>query len=214
MIARAGSVPLPANASRTSLFSPKTSSTTSKTVISTFPRTTRPAPAPARVGNWYAFSDMTGTSSFNVVTIGRGASHMGFETKGKDYQKWGSGVGVDMATAKAPYDASAYIGLTFWARAETALTVTVVSPPPTQRPTKGADCARPAIITTTRPYPSARRGSVTRSNFADLVLEPDTVPTPGPFPPEWHHFRTVQNAAGHDLRRVSRRRCLHSEAEA
>lgn len=88
-----------------------------------------------RVGNWYAYGDGSGTDTEEVVSIQRGPdSKHGLHTTGKDFSSWGSGVGVDFNNAgsgqedKAPYDASAYTGVTFWARAETALMVSVVLP--------------------------------------------------------------------------------------
>jgi hypothetical protein len=53
---------------------------------------------------------------------------------GHDFKQWGSGVGVDLnnmgsgEASKAVYDASDFWGVTFWARAESKVTVTLVLP--------------------------------------------------------------------------------------
>jgi len=145
-------------------------------------------PREARAGNWYQFSDMTATPSFSVVVIDRGASHKGFETKGADFTKWGSGVGVDMAAAKAPYnasahtsDASSYAGLTFWARAATALTVTVVFPD------EDTDAGGKLCTACDHHYNKSIQVGTNWQRytvlFADLILESGTVPTPTVFKP-------------------------------
>ena len=135
-----------------------------------------------RVGGWYPFGDGTGTTSYDVVAINRGASKKGFETKGKDFVTWGSGVGTDFAAAKASYDASAYTGITFWARAATALSLIVVLP--------DVDTAPQGNLCTSCDHHYNKAVSVTTSwqrftvRFADLVLEPGTVPAPTAFKPK------------------------------
>jgi hypothetical protein len=150
-----------------------------------------PVPAiEARVGSWYPFSDGTGTSSYTAVIIERGASRVGFGTKGKEFKTWGSGVGVDMAPAKAPYDASQYTGLTFWARAKLPvpvedgdnLALTVVFPDVQTSPSG-------AICTTcdhhyNKPVQVLEKWQRFTIKFADLILEAGTLPPPGAFRPD------------------------------
>ena len=88
-----------------------------------------------RTGNWYAYGDGTGTVTEEIKSSKRGAtSAKVMHTTGADFTSWGSGVGVDLNNAgagqadKKVYDASAYTGVTFWARAETTLMVSVVLP--------------------------------------------------------------------------------------
>jgi len=87
-----------------------------------------------RVGNWYAYGDGTGIATEDIVDINRGTSVKGIQTTGKEFTKWGSGVGVDLKNSgssqatKLPFDAAAYSALTFWGRAEKAITVAVVLP--------------------------------------------------------------------------------------
>ncbi len=88
-----------------------------------------------RVGNWYPFGDGTGTVSVAISAVDRGPySTRTLQTTGTNFTSWGSGVGVDMynpggsQATKEPYDASAFTGVTFWARAAIAVTVTVVFP--------------------------------------------------------------------------------------
>jgi hypothetical protein len=71
-----------------------------------------------RSGNWYLFSDKTigASESYDVAIINRGASKEGLHFKGKGFTNWGSGVGTFLQSSNAPYDASAYAGVTFWAR--------------------------------------------------------------------------------------------------
>jgi hypothetical protein len=142
-----------------------------------------------RAGNWYPFSDMTGTASFDLAMISRGASIMGFETKGKAFTNWGSGVGVDMLPAKAPYDASQYAGLTFWARAKLPepvedgdnLTLIVVFPDVDTDP-GGALCTTcdHHYNKTVQVLEKWQRFTI---KFADLILEPGTIPEPTAFKP-------------------------------
>ncbi|HKO49295.1 MAG TPA: hypothetical protein VJV79_16290 [Polyangiaceae bacterium] len=138
-----------------------------------------------RVGNWYAYGDGTGVSSFDVSAIKRGASSVnGLYTKGKGFMSWGSGVGVDLshsADSKATYDASAYTGITFWARAESATKMTVALPDVDTDPA-GKLCATcdhhynklVEIGTEWQRYTVA---------FSELILEAGTVPMPAAFKP-------------------------------
>ncbi len=79
-----------------------------------------------RKGTWYQFHDSAGTNqAFGVEPIPgtRGAaSQNALHTSGSGYVSWGAGIGVDLNTngsMKNPYDASAYVGVTFWARTAT-----------------------------------------------------------------------------------------------
>jgi hypothetical protein len=94
--------------------------------------------AGGRIGAWYPYGDGTGVISAAEVTTIPGkrgtASLAAFHTKGSGFLSWGSGIGTDLSNAggsqssKRPYDASAYAGVTFWARAEVTTTVTLVLP--------------------------------------------------------------------------------------
>jgi hypothetical protein len=144
-------------------------------------------PLEGRVGQWYTFSDGTGTSNFSIATIERGVSIQGFETKGKDFKTWGSGVGVDMAAAKAPYNASQYAGITFWARAKLpepvedgdSLTLTIVFPDVDTSPSGGL-CMLPDNCDHhyNKPVQLLEKWQRFTIKFADLVLEPGTKPEP------------------------------------
>lgn len=136
-----------------------------------------------RNGNWYVYGDGTGTLGFDVTGIARGASLKGIHTKGKDFTNWGSGMGVNMqSSGSTGFNASAYTGVTFWARAAAAQSLLVVFPDVDTDPT-GKLCTtcdhhyNKAIQVTT----GWQRFTV---NFADLVLEGGTVPTPTAFKPE------------------------------
>jgi hypothetical protein len=135
-----------------------------------------------RVGNWYPFGDGSGIGSGDTAIINRGASKEGLHIKGKDFSVWGSGFGTDMQPAKAPYDASAYAGVTFWARAESTLTVGIIFP--------DADTDPGGKLCTSCDHHYNKGVQVTPSwqrftiNFADLVLEPGTLPAPTMFKPD------------------------------
>ena len=168
----------------------------------------------ARVGAWYQFGDGTSSATYSVVTIKRGASIKGLETKGKDFTSWGSGVGVDFAPAKAPYDPSAhtedkmlYDGITFWARAENNLSVTVAFPDEDTDP-GGGKCttAGPPAGMCDHHYTSFVAVTPNWQRFTiyfktDLTLEAGTIPTPMGFKPNAMisvQFR-MQAGASYDL---------------
>jgi hypothetical protein len=136
----------------------------------------------SRVGNWYAYGDGTGTLGLDIVAIDRGASKKGIHTKGQNFSTWGSGMGVDMQSAKAPYDASAYSGVTFWARAAGTLPVLIVFP--------DADTDAGGKLCTTCDHHYNKTVQVTTGwqrftvNFADLTLEAGTIPEPTAFKPD------------------------------
>jgi hypothetical protein len=88
-----------------------------------------------RVGNWYPYGDSSGTVTADARAPERGVhSDFGAHTTGTGFTGWGSGFGVDLNNAggqqstKEVYDASAFTGITFWARAEAPMSVTVVFP--------------------------------------------------------------------------------------
>jgi len=141
-------------------------------------------PLEMRVGPWYAYNDMTvgGTGFGEVSSIKRGASTKGFHTTGKGFTTWGSGCGTDLnhASNKLPYNASAYAGVTFWARAETPLIVTVALPDlDTDKLTVGKTC-------TECDHHYIKNVSVTAAwqrftiLWSDLTLEPGGAPIPVP----------------------------------
>lgn len=87
-----------------------------------------------RKSNWYVFGDGTGTITFNVQLIEgteltRGsASQFAMHAKGTGFTSWGAGVGFDLKQvngAKTAYDASAYKGITFWARSASTMQLRV-----------------------------------------------------------------------------------------
>jgi hypothetical protein len=142
-----------------------------------------------RIGNWYPYGDGTGTFVATEVTtiIGqRGpTSLVGLHTAGSGFTSWGSGMGVDINNAggsqstKLPYDASAYTGISFWARSEVGGTVTLVLPDENTDPS-GPTCVvcdhhflKVVSLTTTW-----QRYTVL---FDELVLEPGGDPVPEAF---------------------------------
>ncbi|MEI9941512.1 MAG: hypothetical protein WDO69_30195 [Pseudomonadota bacterium] len=147
-----------------------------------------------RVGNWYAYGDGTGVGTEDIALINRGPSTNGLHAKGKDFTSWGSGVGVDVNNSgagqatKSPYDASAYSGVTFWARAEAALTVTVVLPD-ADTDAAGQTCTTagpPVGICDHHYFKSVQVTTIWQRfsvAFADLTLEPGGVPAPTAFKP-------------------------------
>ena len=148
-----------------------------------------PSPARAgRVGNWYIFNDGTGTEALNAVAIKRGTSSAnGLRVKGKDFSNWGSGFSVDLNSSasgqatKAPYDASAYSAVTFWARASDATGVAVAL---TDVDTDAAgntcsSCGRHYYKTVSMTA-TWQRFTI---SFSDLTLEAGGVPAPAAFKP-------------------------------
>jgi hypothetical protein len=97
----------------------------------------KPLGTPTRVGNWYAYGDGTGSQAMSVLAIpgDRGEfSTLSLHTAGGNFTSWGSGIGADLQnggsdqSGKVPWDASMYAGITFWARADKATSVTLVLP--------------------------------------------------------------------------------------
>jgi hypothetical protein len=140
-----------------------------------------------RVGNWYAFDDGSGIGSLKSFAIERGASVNGLRATGKGFEHWGSGFGVDLnnstagQTSKVPYDATAYAGITFWARAQSTTTVKVALPD-LDTDAAGELCASCAhhyykLVQLTTKW---QRFTVA---FSELVLESGGVPIPTAFKP-------------------------------
>jgi hypothetical protein len=142
-----------------------------------------------RTGNWYQYSDQTATPTLTIAAIPgkRGPNSLvAVHTTGSGFMTWGSGIGVDLNSSsgtKQPWDASAYRGVTFWGRAEATVSVTNTYPDGNTDPSGGVCNALPAPdgvcdhhwnvgISLT---PTWKRYTVL---FADLVLEPGTVPPP------------------------------------
>lgn len=89
--------------------------------------------ADGRVGAWYTYNDTTGTQvppagqpgfTMSAITPPRDASNYAANTTGSGFTTWGAGIGFDLnngggdsGAGKQPYDASAYKGITFWAKA-------------------------------------------------------------------------------------------------
>jgi hypothetical protein len=85
-----------------------------------------------RVGVWYAFNDGLGSQVPAPTTAGepispveipggRGASRRAMHTLGTGFTDWGVGIGIDLdydGTRYGRYDASAFTGITFWARSD------------------------------------------------------------------------------------------------
>ena len=148
-------------------------------------------PVPAlggRVGNWYVYGDGTGTVTDEIKSVARGpVSKKVMHTTGSDFTMWGSGLGVDInnpgsgQASKMVYDASDYTGITFWARAESSLMVSVVLP-------DGDTDAAGKICTTCdhhyfKPVQVDTEWQRYTVTFDTLALENGTDPEPGPFDP-------------------------------
>jgi hypothetical protein len=91
-------------------------------------------PVAGRTGYWYKFNDTAGTQLHGNEEIpgARGTSLWAYHTSGSGFTSWGSGIGLDLngpgGQSKQPYNASAYLGVTFWGRAESTLPLKVVFP--------------------------------------------------------------------------------------
>lgn len=149
-------------------------------------------PVPAvgnRVGNWYVYGDGTGTVTDEVKSMPRGpVSKMVMHTSGSDFTYWGSGLGVDLnntgsgVSEKDVYDASEYSGVTFWARAEAPLMVSVVLP-------DGNTDAAGDVCTTCdhhwfKPVQVDSEWKRYTVTFDSLALENGGAPVPTAFDPE------------------------------
>ncbi|WP_437522156.1 carbohydrate binding domain-containing protein [Sorangium sp. So ce726] len=112
-----------------------------------------------RVGYWYTFNDGsegatqtpppdpegTGEEPFTMTALepARSQSTYAARSWGEGFETWGAGFGFDLNSpegAKASYDASAYTGITFWAKlgAGSGTSVTVLISDPGTDPTGGS----------------------------------------------------------------------------
>jgi len=143
-----------------------------------------------RNGGWYPFNDGLGTSVHEfpgAIAARRGAeSGFGIHTAGSGYTMWGSGFGFDIfvdGEGKNLYDVSAYAGITFWARSETAMALTVAFPdvntsgqlPPSRKLCTSCDHHWLTSVSMSTDW---KRFTVL---WTDLRLEGGTVPTPTEF---------------------------------
>lgn len=85
-----------------------------------------------RVGAWYTYNDATAGATEtpgvpflpSVITPPRGASTYAARMQGAGFTTWGAGMGMNFndpgdgagGSAKGTYDASAFAGITFWAK--------------------------------------------------------------------------------------------------
>jgi hypothetical protein len=93
-------------------------------------------PVNGRVGAWYTYNDLTAGATqvpkqgepFTMTAGGKGGSGYAANTKGSGFALWGAGYGFnfkdpgdgDGGSNKSTYDASAYSGISFWAKAGAA----------------------------------------------------------------------------------------------
>lgn len=85
-----------------------------------------------RAGYWIAFNDGTAKQeprpgslfTANRIPGGRGDSHFGLHSSGGKFSKWGAALSVELNPRRC-YDASAYAGVSFWARGRAQLRVAV-----------------------------------------------------------------------------------------
>ena len=144
-----------------------------------------------REGPWYHYGDSsTGAlGSIAPVVISRGASTRGMRTTGMGYSVWGSGAGTNLKQPPAGqtwYDASAYDSVTFWARAQAPITFLVVLPDIDTDPV-GKTCVPANNGCDHHYFKSVSVGTTWQRvtvAFADLSLEPGTMPVPTRFAPE------------------------------
>ncbi|WP_437284990.1 CIA30 family protein [Sorangium sp. So ce406] len=106
--------------------------------------------AGGRVGYWYTFNDGTegatqepppdpegtGETPFTMTALepARGQSTYAARSWGSGFEEWGAGFGFDLNSPegeKASYDASAYTGITFWAKGTARGATVMISDPGT-----------------------------------------------------------------------------------
>jgi hypothetical protein len=108
-----------------------------------------------RSGSWQAFNDgtLTGTEDSAMTNMvpprtiagsstGSSMSQHGYHISGGGYSGWGAGWMVDFNTAsgRAPYDASDYAGIVFWAKSDGPPTEVKVALPDIFSDTAGGLC--------------------------------------------------------------------------
>jgi hypothetical protein len=85
-----------------------------------------------RAGSWVTFGDGTAPQlprlgvafDANRIPGGRGASQFGLHASGGTFKQWGTVLSAEL-TPRRCYDASAYAGISFWARGKARLRVGV-----------------------------------------------------------------------------------------
>ena len=140
-----------------------------------------------RSGTWVRFGDGYGEDALTVTSISgqRRSSQYALHHSGSGFDNWGSGLLVDLdnsggqVASKQPYDLSGFSGITFWARAETPIMLTVTLPD-ANTDSAGNRCttcdhhwyARVTIDSEWRRY---------TVELNELVLEAGSVPAPESF---------------------------------
>jgi hypothetical protein len=140
-----------------------------------------------RAGNWFPFGDGTGIAVLEPVALAskRAASTRALHYAGSGFTKWGSGIGFDFNntgvddTTKKPWDASAYTGMTFWAKA-TAVTSFTFQLPDRNTQVRGGICTTCDHHWQTLVQVGTDWARYT-VKFADLQLESGTIPAPTAF---------------------------------
>ena len=85
-----------------------------------------------RAGSWATFNDGSAVQRPSAGVLaradripgGRGSSHFGLHTSGGKFKTWGAGIATDLSPRRC-YDASAYAGVSFWARGRGKFNVVV-----------------------------------------------------------------------------------------
>jgi hypothetical protein len=175
-----------------------------------------------RQGNWYGYDDMTAGSTHTtrneLIPGARGMlSSRAIHTFGSGLATWGGGVGADLNHGSGPkgtYDASfleddgvtmtPYVGITFWARSDTAPQAITVALPDGDTDAAGGICNQTGGACDHHWLGSVSVGADWQRFtvlFSELQLEPGTLPQPGPFDPTRLvsvQFRVPQDGAAFD----------------
>jgi hypothetical protein len=107
-----------------------------------------------RIGYWYTYNDATATGTqtpkpdpTGIIpfkpTAGGHSPLFSAETNGSGFLTWGAGMGFDFnntAMKSCVYDASAYSGITFWAKGNVSLKAMVKIPATTQSTSDSGTC--------------------------------------------------------------------------
>jgi hypothetical protein len=157
-------------------------------------------PIGARVGYWYTYNDGTTgavqipapSGTFKGTAPGHSASAFAAVTSGPAFTTYGAGMGFSFHTVgntACPYDASAYKGITFWAKANAGnaatMTLTAMLKTPATTPVaNGGTCAAmcedhyalkpaPTLTTTwaqhTITFATASTATFGQNNFGTVV---------------------------------------------
>lgn len=137
-----------------------------------------------RSGVWHILSDGTGQGIIRPerleghVKSGSYAMH----ASGSGFTNWGAGLGLDLnnpgqhADTKAPYDASEFTGIEFWARSARPMSIAIALPDANTDPSGGRCSACGHHWHTTVAVESEwKRFAI---EFGKLVLDPGTEPAP------------------------------------